>query len=106
MHRGDVAEMRTGEGKTITAVLPSYLNALTEKGVHVVTVNEYLAERDSQSNGKVLEYLGLSTGFCSSACQKYSMSKEGKRKAYSCDVTYTTNSELGFDYLRDNMVTT
>ena len=101
LHRGDVAEMRTGEGKTITAVLPSYLNALTEKGVHVVTVNEYLAERDSQSNGKVLEYLGLSTGFCSS-----SMSKEGKRKAYSCDVTYTTNSELGFDYLRDNMVTT
>lgn len=98
LHEGKIAEMKTGEGKTLVAVLPAYLNALTEKGVHVVTVNDYLAERDARLMGKVYEFLGLSVGIVLS-----STSKEMKKKAYACDITYVINSELGFDYLRDNM---
>lgn len=100
LHNGDIAEMKTGEGKTLTSVFPVYLNALTGKGVHVVTVNDYLAERDKTENGKVLEFLGLTVGL-----NKRELSKEEKRAQHACDVTYTTNAELGFDYLRDNMVT-
>ncbi len=101
LHNGDVAEMRTGEGKTLTAIMPMYLNALLGKGVHIVTVNEYLAQRDAEINGAVLEFLGLTVGV-----NLRDLSNDQKRKAYLCDVTYTTNSELGFDYLRDNMVHT
>lgn len=99
LHFGDVAEMKTGEGKTLTSLLPVYLNALTEEGVHVVTVNEYLAERDATNYGKVLRFLGISVGI-----NKSNLNLRMKKQAYACDVTYTTNSELGFDYLRDNMV--
>lgn len=99
LHEGKIAEMKTGEGKTLVAILPAYLNALTEKGVHIVTVNEYLAKRDSLSVGKVLEFLGLTVGLISE-----SMNSEERKKNYMCDVVYSTNSELGFDYLRDNMV--
>lgn len=99
LHEGDVAEMKTGEGKTLTALMPTYLNGLTGKGVHVVTVNEYLSKRDSEINGQVFSFLGLTVGL-----NTRSGNKDEKRKAYSCDITYTTNSELGFDYLRDNMV--
>lgn len=99
LHTGDVAEMRTGEGKTLTALMPTYLNALTGKGVHIVTVNEYLAQRDAEINGEVLIFLGISVGVSLNRSTNIE-----KRDAYSCDVTYTTNSELGFDYLRDNMV--
>lgn len=98
LHQGRIAEMKTGEGKTLTETLPAYLNALSGKGVHIVTVNEYLAKRDSEWMGKVFEYLGLSVGITLSG-----MNDEQKRKAYSADITYGTNSELGFDYLRDNM---
>ncbi len=101
LHEGDVAEMRTGEGKTITCLLPAYLNGLSGKGVHVITVNEYLAERDSKNIGEILEYLGLTVGL---NLREYD--KNQKREAYGCDITYTTNSELGFDYLRDNMAKT
>ena len=101
LHYADVAEMKTGEGKTITAIMPIYLNALAGKGVHVVTVNEYLADRDAEANGKVFALLGLT---CKS--NKAQMATHLKREAYAADVTYTTNSELGFDYLRDNMVQT
>lgn len=101
LHNGDVAEMRTGEGKTLTAIMPMYLNALLGKGVHIVTVNEYLAQRDAEINGAVLGFLGLTVGV-----NLRDLSNDQKRKAYLCDVTYTTNSELGFDYLRDNMVHT
>lgn len=100
MHRGDIAEMKTGEGKTLTSVMAVYLNALEGKGVHVITVNEYLAERDSMWMGKIHEFLGLSVGL-----NKRELTPAQKKKAYECDVTYTTNSEVGFDYLRDNMVT-
>lgn len=100
LHQGRIAEMCTGEGKTLVATLPSYLNALTGKGVHVVTVNDYLAKRDCEQMGKVHKFLGLSVGMV-----LQSMSREEKQEAYKCDITYCTNVELGFDYLRDNMVT-
>lgn len=98
LHKGMVAEMATGEGKTLVATLPVYLNALTGKGVHVVTVNDYLAARDSQWMGQLYTYLGLSIG-----CIVNDMDDEQRKEAYACDVTYATNNELGFDYLRDNM---
>lgn len=100
MHDGDVAEMKTGEGKTLTATMATYLNALTGKGVHVVTVNEYLSERDSNWMGQIYRFLGLTVGLNLRA-----KSTSEKKAAYLCDITYTTNSELGFDYLRDNMAT-
>jgi preprotein translocase subunit SecA len=100
LHRGDIAEMKTGEGKTLVGTLPVYLNALTGKGVHVVTVNEYLARRDAEEMGKLFNFLGLTVGLNVSG-----MSKDEKREAYAADVTYGTNNEFGFDYLRDNMVT-
>ena len=99
MHQGRIAEMRTGEGKTLTATLPSYLNALEGKGVHVVTVNDYLAKRDAEWMGQIHEFLGLTVGVVLN-----SMTSEERQKAYQCDITYVTNNELGFDYLRDNMV--
>ncbi|MBT0898679.1 preprotein translocase subunit SecA [Streptococcus lutetiensis] len=99
MHNGDVPEMRTGEGKTLTATMPVYLNALAGEGVHVITVNEYLATRDATEMGEVYSWLGLSVGINLSAKSPYE-----KREAYNCDITYSTNSEIGFDYLRDNMV--
>lgn len=99
LHDGNIAEMKTGEGKTLTSTLPVYLNALTGKGVHVVTVNEYLASRDAEQMGKIFEFLGLTVGL-----NLNSMSKDEKREAYAADITYSTNNELGFDYLRDNMV--
>lgn len=99
LHYGNIAEMMTGEGKTLTATLPVYLNALTGKGVHVVTVNEYLSNRDESEMGQLYKWLGLTVGL-----NLNSMSADEKRDAYNCDVTYSTNSELGFDYLRDNMV--
>lgn len=98
MHRGDIAEMKTGEGKTLTATMAVYLNALEGKGVHVITVNEYLAGRDAAWMGEIYRFLGLTVGV-----NKHEMSEAQKREAYNCDITYTTNSELGFDYLRDNM---
>ena len=98
LNNGDIAEMKTGEGKTLTATMAVYLNALTGKGVHVVTVNEYLAERDAEWMGQVYRFLGLTVGV-----NLASKSTAEKREAYACDITYTTNSELGFDYLRDNM---
>ncbi len=100
MHQGDIAEMKTGEGKTLTAVMCVYLNALAQKGLHVITVNEYLANRDAEWMGEIYRFLGLSVGVNMRALQPHQ-----KRAAYACDITYTTNSELGFDYLRDNMVT-
>ena len=100
LHNGDIAEMKTGEGKTLTGIFPVYLNALEGKGVHVITVNEYLSERDCTQNGKVFRFLGLTTGL-----NKRELDADDKRKQHACDVTYTTNAELGFDYLRDNMVT-
>lgn len=100
LHQGRIAEMKTGEGKTLTSIFPVYLNALTGKGVHVITVNDYLAERDARNNGKVLEFLGLTVGL-----NKRELTPQQKQEAHGCDVTYTTNAELGFDYLRDNMVT-
>ncbi|RID84805.1 preprotein translocase subunit SecA [Peribacillus asahii] len=99
LHDGNISEMKTGEGKTLTSTLPVYLNALTGKGVHVVTVNEYLAERDATEMGKLFEFMGLTVGL-----NLNSLSKEEKRAAYEADITYSTNNELGFDYLRDNMV--
>ncbi len=99
LHRSNIAEMKTGEGKTLVATLPVYLNALTGKGVHVITVNDYLARRDSQWMGKLYTYLGLTVGLC-----VHGMKTEEKRAAYNCDITYGTNNEFGFDYLRDNMV--
>jgi preprotein translocase subunit SecA len=98
LNEGSIAEMGTGEGKTLVATLPAYLNSLAGKGVHIVTVNDYLAKRDSEWMGKVFSFLGLSVGVVVSG-----MSSEEKQKAYSCDITYATNNELGFDYLRDNM---
>lgn len=99
LHFGNVAEMRTGEGKTLTSVLPAYLNALEGKGVHVVTVNDYLAKRDAEMMGRVHRWLGLEVGVILSQ-----MRPEERREAYAADITYGTNNELGFDYLRDNMV--
>ena len=99
LHYGNIAEMMTGEGKTLTATMPVYLNALEGKGVHVVTVNEYLSSRDEEEMGQLYKWLGLTVGL-----NLNSMSPDEKRAAYNCDVTYSTNSELGFDYLRDNMV--
>ena len=99
LHEGNIAEMKTGEGKTLTATMPVYLNALSGKGVHVVTVNEYLSERDATEMGELYQWLGLTVGLNVS-----SKSPEEKREAYNADITYSTNSELGFDYLRDNMV--
>lgn len=100
LHTGQIAEMKTGEGKTLVATLPAYLNGLTGKGVHVVTVNDYLARRDAEWMGQIHRFLGLSVGLIQSG-----MYSEERKKNYSCDVTYATNSELGFDYLRDNMAT-
>ncbi|MBN4005541.1 preprotein translocase subunit SecA [Nostoc sp. LPT] len=100
LHVGQIAEMKTGEGKTLVATLPSYLNALTGKGVHVVTVNDYLARRDAEWMGQVHRFLGLSVGLIQS-----SMTPSERQKNYECDITYVTNSEVGFDYLRDNMAT-
>ncbi len=99
LHQGRIAEMRTGEGKTLVATLPAYLNALTGKGVHIVTVNDYLARRDSEWMGKVYRYLGLSVGLI-----VHGLTNAERREAYAADITYGTNNELGFDYLRDNMV--
>ena len=98
MHRGDIAEMKTGEGKTLTATMAVYLNALQGQGVHVITVNEYLASRDAAWMGEIYRFLGLTVGV-----NKHELSEAEKRAAYACDITYSTNSELGFDYLRDNM---
>lgn len=99
LHQGRISEMRTGEGKTLVSTFPAYLNALEEKGVHIVTVNDYLAKRDAEWMGQVHEFLGLKVG-----CILNSMDSEQRREAYACDITYATNNELGFDYLRDNMV--
>ena len=99
LHQGRIAEMKTGEGKTLVSTLPAYLNALEGKGVHIVTVNDYLAKRDAEWMGKVHEFLGLTVGVVLN-----DMKPEERREAYGCDITYVTNNELGFDYLRDNMV--
>ena len=98
LHQGKIAEMKTGEGKTLVSTLPAFLNSLTERGVHIVTVNDYLARRDSEWMGKVFNFLGLSTG-----CITNDLDDAQRRKNYNCDITYATNNELGFDYLRDNM---
>jgi len=100
LHQGRISEMKTGEGKTLVATLPAYLNALSGKGVHIVTVNDYLAKRDSEWMGKLYRFLGLSVGLI-----VHGMTNEDKKEAYNADITYCTNNELGFDYLRDNMVT-
>ena len=99
IHYGNIAEMKTGEGKTLTCVLPAYLNALTGKGVHIVTVNEFLSTRDSEWMGSIFKFLGLTVGL-----NLRELSPKEKQEAYACDILYTTNNELGFDYLRDNMV--
>ncbi|XQF92976.1 DEAD/DEAH box helicase [Pseudoalteromonas espejiana] len=98
LHQGRIAEMRTGEGKTLTATLPAYLNGLTGKGVHVITVNDYLAKRDAETNRELFEFLGLTVG-----CNVPGMMPQQKKQAYTADITYGTNNEFGFDYLRDNM---
>src|SRR5262249_29801280 len=98
LHQGKIAEMKTGEGKTLVATMPVYLNALTGRGVHVVTVNDYLARRDADWMGKIYRFLGLTVG-----CIQNSLQDDERRQAYACDVTYGTNNEFGFDYLRDNM---
>ncbi len=99
LHQGRIAEMKTGEGKTLVATMPAYLNALAGKGVHIVTVNDYLARRDSEEMGKVYAFLGLKTGLI-----VHGQSSQEKKDAYAADITYGTNNEIGFDYLRDNMV--
>ena len=99
LHQGRIAEMKTGEGKTLVATLPAYLNALTGEGVHIVTVNDYLARHGSEWMGKIYRFLGLSVGLI-----VHDLDNEQRRAAYACDITYGTNNELGFDYLRDNMV--
>ena len=98
LHEGKISEMRTGEGKTLTITLAAYLNALMEKGVHIVTVNDYLAKRDSIEMGEIYNFLGLTSGFINN-----NQDDIQRMKNYNCDITYATNSELGFDYLRDNM---
>ncbi len=100
LHQGRVAEMKTGEGKTLVETLPAYLNALTGKGVHIITVNDYLAHRDAMWMGKVYQFLGLTVGVNISG-----MTEDEKKAAYECDITYGTNNEFGFDYLRDNLKT-
>src|SRR5437899_734285 len=102
LHEGKIAEMRTGEGKTLVATLPAYLNALAGKGVHIITVNDYLAHRDADWMGKIYNALGLTVGCIQSTMEPYG---EEKRAAYAADITYGTNNEFGFDYLRDNMIT-
>ena len=99
IHFGNIAEMKTGEGKTLTSVLPAYLNALTGEGVHIITVNEYLADRDAHWMGKIHEFLGLTVGI-----NLRDMTPKEKQEQYACDILYSTNNEIGFDYLRDNMV--
>ena len=99
LFQGRIAEMRTGEGKTLVETLPAYLVALEGKGVHIVTVNEYLSSRDSEWMGKIFKFLGLTVGIST-----HDMNPQQKKEAYACDITYSTNNELGFDYLRDNMV--
>ena len=99
LHQSRIAEMKTGEGKTLVATLPAYLNALTEKGVHIVTVNDYLAQRDKEWMEPLYNFLGLSVGVI-----LHSLTPEQRKEAYNCDITYGTNSEFGFDYLKDNMV--
>ena len=99
IHEGNIAEMKTGEGKTLTSTMPAYLNALDGKGVHIVTVNEYLAGRDADWMGEIYRFLGLTVGV-----NYRDLSSKEKREVYNCDITYTTNNEIGFDYLRDNMV--
>ena len=101
LHQGKIAEMKTGEGKTLVATLPTYLNALTGKGVHVVTVNDYLARRDAEWMGNIYEFLGLTVGVIVNAVEPQTAER---RAAYNADITYGTNNEFGFDYLRDNMV--
>ena len=101
LHQGRIAEMKTGEGKTLVSTLPAYLNALTGKGVHIVTVNDYLAKRDSEWMGKVYKFLGVSVGLII-----HDLDNEQRRAAYAADITYGTNNEMGFDYLRDNMLPT
>ena len=98
LHQGKISEMKTGEGKTLVATLPVYLNSLADKGVHVVTVNDYLARRDAEWMGRLYKFLGLSVGII-----QHDMDDEERHQAYRCDVTYGTNNEFGFDYLRDNM---
>ena len=98
LHQGHITEQKTGEGKTLTETMPAYLNALTGKGVHIVTVNDYLAERDMQEMGKIFKFLGLTV-----SCIYPKMDRQEKQKAYKCDILYGTNKEFGFDYLRDNM---
>ena len=98
LHKGKIAEMKTGEGKTLVSTLPAYLNSLTGRSVHIVTVNDYLAKRDSEWMGKVYNYLGITTG-----CITNEIDDIERKKNYNCDITYATNNELGFDYLRDNM---
>ena len=98
LHRGKIAEMRTGEGKTLVATLPAYLNALAGKGVHVVTVNDYLARRDSEWMGRIYRFLGMTVGVI-----QHDLNDQERQVAYACDITYGTNNEFGFDYLRDNM---
>ena len=100
LHDGQIAEMKTGEGKTLVATLPAYLNALAGQGVHIVTVNDYLARRDTEWVGQIHRFLGLSVGLI-----QQEMSPGERQRNYACDITYVTNSELGFDYLRDNMAT-
>src|SRR6187431_1819768 len=100
LHEGKISEMATGEGKTLVSTLPAYLNALAGEGVHIVTVNDYLAKRDSEWNGTIFEWLGLTVD----CIDKHEPNSEARRKAYLCDITYGTNNEFGFDYLRDNMV--
>ena len=99
LHQGRISEMKTGEGKTLVATLPAYLNALSGKGVHIVTVNDYLANRDAEWMGEVFRFMGLTVGVILN-----DLNNEQRREAYNCDITYATNNELGFDYLRDNMV--
>lgn len=99
LHEGNIAEMKTGEGKTLVATLPAYLNALSGKGVHIVTVNDYLASRDSQWMGQIYRFLGLEVGLI-----VHGLTTEERKQAYQADITYATNNELGFDYLKDNMV--
>src|ERR671929_158616 len=98
LHRGKIAEMKTGEGKTLVATLPAYLNALAGKGVHVVTVNDYLARRDSEWMGRIYRFLGMTVGVI-----QHDLNDQERQVAYACDITYGTNNEFGFDYLRDNM---
>ena len=98
LHQGRIAEMKTGEGKTLVATLPAYLNALTGEGVHIVTVNDYLARRDSEWMGKIYKFMGLTVGLI-----VHDLDNAQRRAAYACDITYGTNNEMGFDYLRDNM---